>query len=63
MKRNLFEELSEGLDALEKEREGKITLREAMFQSKPELSEDRLRTVIREELADYSPTDPYSTDH
>ena len=36
------------------------TLRQAIFQSKPELSEDRLRTVIREELADYNPT---NSDH
>jgi|GEM_PF-5918543 len=36
MKRNLFEELSEGLDALEKEREGQITLRTHQLRQQPE---------------------------
>ena len=35
MKRDLFEELSEGFDALEKEREGKITLRTDQLRQQP----------------------------
>lgn len=37
MKRNLFEEISEGFAALQNEREGKITLRSHVVESKPQL--------------------------
>jgi len=32
MKRNIFEELKEGFHAMEKEREGKVTLRRTLLQ-------------------------------
>lgn len=35
MKRNLFEELSEGFDALEAERKGKLTLRQHVVEAHP----------------------------
>ena len=51
MKRNLFEELSEGFDALEKEREGKITLRthQVKQQPAPTISNQEIRE-LRESL-------------
>ena len=35
MKRNLFAEITEGFDALEKQRQGKVTLRTIEVESKP----------------------------
>jgi putative transcriptional regulator len=51
MKRNLFAEISEGFDALAKQRAGKVTLRTVAVEVKPtpEVSADELR-AIREKL-------------
>ncbi len=35
MKRNLFDELNEGLTALKSEREGKVTLKQCTVEKKP----------------------------
>ncbi len=35
MKRNLFDELNEGLTALKSEREGKVTLKQGTVEKKP----------------------------
>ena len=40
MKRNLFAELKEGMDALAAEREGKVTLREAKARAPEPLDEN-----------------------
>jgi putative transcriptional regulator len=51
MKRNLFAELTEGFDALGKQRQGKMTLRTTEVESKPapEISSAELK-AIRERL-------------
>ena len=51
MKRNLFAEISEGFDALAKQRLGKTTLRtvEVVAKPAPEVSADELK-AIREKL-------------
>jgi putative transcriptional regulator len=51
MKRNLFAEISEGFDALAKQRLGKTTLRTVEVEAKPapEVSANELR-AIREKL-------------
>lgn len=51
MSRNMFEELSEGFDALEKEREGKVTLRthKVEQQPAPTISNQEIRK-LRESL-------------
>lgn len=51
MKRNLFAELSEGMEALAAEREGKLTLRQHMGVTKPapEVTPETLRK-LREKL-------------
>ena len=51
MKRNLFTEISEGFDALAKQRAGKVTLRTVEVEVKPtpEVSADELK-AIREKL-------------
>ena len=38
MKRNLFDELNEGLTALKSEREGKVTLKQGTVEKKPALT-------------------------
>lgn len=47
MKRNLFAELTEGFDALEKQRQDKMTLRTTEFESKPapEVSAAELKAI------------------
>ena len=48
-KRNLFDELMEGLDALADQRAGKRTLRTHAVKSKPEIRADEL-TKVREDM-------------
>lgn len=51
MKRNLFNELKEGFDALEQEREGKITLRTYRVEKKPAPEMSRSEVIrIRESM-------------
>jgi putative transcriptional regulator len=47
MKRNLFDELQEGFNALQSEREGKITLRQHVVEKKPvpTITPDELMTL------------------
>ena len=51
MKRNLFDELKEGLTALQSAREGKITLRQHVIEKKPapSISPEELM-LLREKL-------------
>lgn len=51
MKRNLFNELSEGLQALEKQRKGKLTLRQhaVVVEDAPEVSSNEL-VKLRQKL-------------
>ena len=47
MKRNLFNEITEGFDALEKQRKGKLTLRSTEVEAKPapEVTPEQLKSI------------------